>query len=598
MADTYTDRLGLIEMELGSHSNEWGTLANLNFDRLDSASRGYIKITLAGAESLDANDITTTGSTAQEESFFAFIELAGTAGTVTVPAEDIVWIVRNNSDGAVTWTPSGGTGTSVPVGATRMLVYGSSGTTMVDVTSELAGVGVLTQAFDAVLEDLSALSEVADNEFIVGTGAGTYAHESGATARTSMGVGTGDSPQFTGIELGHASDTTLTRDGDGGDVLVEGNTMYRAGGTDVAVTDGGTGLSTITSGHVLYASGADTIAAAAPGATSGVQAYNVELTSIAALGQVADNEIIVGTGAGTYAHESGATARTSLGAQAENALLTDLSDIAATFTADGEFIVGTGAGTCAIEAAATALASIGGQASDTVLTEISGLGTVADNEVIIGTGAGTYAHESGATLLTSIGAQTVDAVLTDLSALSEVADNEFIVGNGAGSYAHESGATARTSMGLGTAATQNTGTSGANLPFLNGANTWSATQSFGDQYISDVLIDDYGLAHGTVTAASSVTFTMSTDHSFYINLTTNVTSITLDGQKSSGDYCEIVIHVRNNASYTMAGWPAAVKWAGGSAPTITTGSGSLDKIFLSTYDGGTTWWGDFSQDYS
>lgn len=29
------------------------------------------------------------------------------------------------------------------------------------------------------------------------------------------------------------------------------------------------------------------------------------------------------------------------------------------------------------------------------------------------------------------------------------------------------------SLGLGTAATQNTGTSGANLPFLNGANTWS-----------------------------------------------------------------------------------------------------------------------------
>jgi hypothetical protein len=33
--------------------------------------------------------------------------------------------------------------------------------------------------------------------------------------------------------------------------------------------------------------------------------------------------------------------------------------------------------------------------------------------------------------------------------------------------------------GLGTAATQNTGTSGANIPFLNGANTWSATQNAG-----------------------------------------------------------------------------------------------------------------------
>jgi len=38
--------------------------------------------------------------------------------------------------------------------------------------------------------------------------------------------------------------------------------------------------------------------------------------------------------------------------------------------------------------------------------------------------------------------------------------------------------TARTTLGLGTAATQNTGTSGATIPFLNGANTWSAQNTF------------------------------------------------------------------------------------------------------------------------
>lgn len=37
---------------------------------------------------------------------------------------------------------------------------------------------------------------------------------------------------------------------------------------------------------------------------------------------------------------------------------------------------------------------------------------------------------------------------------------------------------ARTTLGLGTAATQNTGTSGATLPFLNGTNTWAAAQTF------------------------------------------------------------------------------------------------------------------------
>jgi len=36
----------------------------------------------------------------------------------------------------------------------------------------------------------------------------------------------------------------------------------------------------------------------------------------------------------------------------------------------------------------------------------------------------------------------------------------------------------RATLALGTAATQNTGTSGGNVPLLNGANTWSATQTF------------------------------------------------------------------------------------------------------------------------
>lgn len=57
------------------------------------------------------------------------------------------------------------------------------------------------QAQDAVLDDLSALAVIADNEFIVGTGAGTYANESGDTARISLGVGSTDTPSFSGVNL-------------------------------------------------------------------------------------------------------------------------------------------------------------------------------------------------------------------------------------------------------------------------------------------------------------------------------------------------------------------------------------------------------------
>ena len=71
-----------------------------------------------------------------------------------------------------------------------------------------------------------------------GTGSSTA-----AGAATNLGLGTADSPQFAAINVGHATDTTITR-ASAGDIAVEGNTVYRAGGTDVAVADGGTGAGT------------------------------------------------------------------------------------------------------------------------------------------------------------------------------------------------------------------------------------------------------------------------------------------------------------------------------------------------------------------
>lgn len=64
------------------------------------------------------------------------------------------------------------------------------------------------------------------------------------------GLTTADSPQFSALNIGHASDTTLTRSS-AGNLAVEGNLLYRAGGTDVPVADGGTGASSFTAYAVL-----------------------------------------------------------------------------------------------------------------------------------------------------------------------------------------------------------------------------------------------------------------------------------------------------------------------------------------------------------
>ena len=123
---------------------------------------------------------------------------------------------------------------------------------------------------------VTAMSVLADGEMIVGDGSGDPVAESGATLRTSVGVGTGDSPQFTGVNIGHASDTTVTR-ASSGDLNVEGNIIYRAGGTDVPVADGGTGVSTLTDGGILLGSGTG---------------------AITALGVAANGQIPIGDGSG------------------------------------------------------------------------------------------------------------------------------------------------------------------------------------------------------------------------------------------------------------------------------------------------------------
>ena len=80
-------------------------------------------------------------------------------------------------------------------------------------------IGSDVQAYDAQLADVAGLS-VTDGGFIVGDGS-NFVLETGATARTSMGVGTGDSPQFTAVNIGHASDTTLARSA-AGKATIEG----------------------------------------------------------------------------------------------------------------------------------------------------------------------------------------------------------------------------------------------------------------------------------------------------------------------------------------------------------------------------------------
>lgn len=326
-------------------------------------------------------------------------------------------------------------------------------------------IGTDVQAEDVVLTDLAALSAVADNEVIVGTGAGTYAHESGATLRTSIGVDAAGTDNSTDVTLSGSRDYfTLS-----GQDLVRGvvdisDDTNAVGGTGLTITgdsfavDLGTSIVTgeITDGTILEvdldaasAANDNEILTYNAGGSNfdwstllelSIQPLDSELTTIAGLTETNGNVMFVAGGAWT----SDATPAIDC---------TDCTNIPSGTSHTGTLTWG---GTAILE---SGIAFQFGDASDATLTHTyANTGTnvvIAYSSAVMDITTGSLRMGGSEVLVdTDLGGsvQAQDAVLDDLAALGVIADNEFIVGTGAGTYANESGATVRTSLGLGSAA--------------------------------------------------------------------------------------------------------------------------------------------------
>lgn len=121
-----------------------------------------------------------------------------------------------------------------------------------------------------------------------------------------------------------------------------------------------------------------------------------------------------------------------------------------------------------------------------------------------------------------------------------------------------------------------------------------------DYVMSRATLKDY--AETVVTANSGTSYTADLENGNVVDLTlTGNCTLTISNPPASGTLgaLTLILTQDGTGSRTLT-FPAAVIWAGGSAPTITaTATTGTDVITLLTVDGGTTWYGFVAgQDFS
>ncbi|MCE2844286.1 MAG: hypothetical protein LW604_03575, partial [Sediminibacterium sp.] len=120
-----------------------------------------------------------------------------------------------------------------------------------------------------------------------------------------------------------------------------------------------------------------------------------------------------------------------------------------------------------------------------------------------------------------------------------------------------------------------------NTPTLITPNIGTATAS-SINATGDITAKRYKLTMpNATTASSSTSIDLSTGNVFTINLSANITSLTISNA-AVGTY--LIKFVQDATGSRTVSFPAAWKWAGGIAPTLTTTASKLDIVTL-VYDG-------------
>lgn len=76
---------------------------------------------------------------------------------------------------------------------------------------------------------------------------------------------------------------------------------------------------------------------------------------------------------------------------------------------------------------------------------------------------------------------------------------------------------------------------------------------------------------------------------FTLPLTGNVSGFTFSNLPGSGKGATLMVRITQDSTARSVAWPSSFKWAGGIAGAVSTASGAVDVLAITTFDNGTTW---------
>lgn len=123
-----------------------------------------------------------------------------------------------------------------------------------------------------------------------------------------------------------------------------------------------------------------------------------------------------------------------------------------------------------------------------------------------------------------------------------------------------------------------------------GANTFTGTQDFGDNTAKKLNLLDYGEVTNAIgsTGGGTQDIDLTLGNSVTATVDTSANTFTFSNPTASDEMCGFVLFLTNGGSQTVT-WPASVDWPAATAPTLS--ASGLDILVFQTITGGTVWHG-------